>query len=397
MSIIKSAIGFSSEKEPAQAANEAVSEAKKKLNEERIDLALVFATSSLSVPSLTKSLYLLLGDIPIIGCSCPAVISRGGIFKNGVAILLINLPQEIYINAAAVKEISKRGALEAGEELGERLLYGSQDIRRDLSIIFSDAFTRDGAQLIAGLQEKLGTSFPLIGSSNSDYLRLMRTFLFFKQDIINDAACGVLFGGKLSFGLGIKHGWQPIGKPREVTKSKDNFVFEIDGKSAVSLYQDYFGYDLEKLKKELKHISILYPLGIYLAGEEEYLLRNILAIERGGTLVFQGDIPENSRVRLMIATEEACISAAQQAINEAKKGLFGKPISFIIILDSLSRYILLGRDAHKEIEAIKENIDESVPLIGFYTYGEQAPLTAIDYKGKTYFHNHTITALAIGG
>ena len=72
-------------------------------------------------------------------------------------------------------------------------------------------------------------------------------------------------------------------------------------------------------------------------------------------------------------------------------------MSFAFVFDSVSRYILLGRQANKELEIIKEGLGNDTPIIGIYTYGEQAPLRAIKYQGKTYFHNQTITILGIEG
>ena len=197
--------------------------------------------------------------------------------------------------------------------------------------------------------------------------------------------------------MGIKHGWKPLGKPHHVTRSRGNIVYEIDGAPAVKLYEDYLACDLNTLRKELKRISILYPIGVYLPGEEEYILRNILAIEDNGSLIFQGNVPEEDLIRLMIGTKESCLSAVYQALDEAKKGLFGRMGKFVFIFDSASRYILLGRQADKELEIIKKGLDKDTSIIGLYTYGEQAPLRAINYQGRAYFHNQTITILAMGG
>jgi len=141
----------------------------------------------------------------------------------------------------------------------------------------------------------------------------------------------------------------------------------------------------------------LYPIGIYLPGEEEYLLRNILSIEEDGALVFQGDVPQDSQIRLMIGTKESCLTATQQAIDEVKNGLGNHACDFVFVFDSVSRYILLGRQANKELEIIKEKLGKDIPIIGIYTYGEQAPLRAVNYQGRVYFHNQTIAILGIGG
>ena len=340
---------------------------------------------------------LLLGAVPILGCSGFAIISNQGTFKYGLIIMLLSLPEDIHYNVAAVKEISAKSAAGAGEELGEKLVYGFQGVRRDISVIFSDGLLQDGSGLINGLQTKLGHSFPLVGASASDNLALQKTYLYFKQEIMHDAACGILFGGKLSFGLGVKHGWKPLGKPRHATKTKDNIVYEINDAPAVKIYEEYLAKNIQELRKDLKRISIFYPIGIYLPGEEEYLLRNILSIEDDGALVFQGNVPRDSRIRLMVGAKETCLAATQQAADDVKAGLAGQSINFALVFDSISRYILLGRQVNKEMEIIRKALSKDIPLIGLYTYGEQAPLRAISYLGKTYFHNQTITVLGFSG
>ena len=44
----------------------------------------------------------------------------------------------------------------------------------------------------------------------------------------------------------------------------------------------------------------------------------------------------------------------------------------------------------------KEAFGENTPLIGIYTYGEQAPLKSISYLGQTHFHNQSVGILAVG-
>jgi len=247
------------------------------------------------------------------------------------------------------------------------------------------------------MQEQLGTSFPLLGACSSNNLGISQSCLYFNKTVFKDGAQGILLGGKLNFGIGIKHGWQPLGKPRRVTKSQANVVHEIDGSAAARFYEEYFAFNTNELKKELNHISVLYPIGIHLSGEKEYLLRNIISIEKDGSLIVQGDVPEGSEIRLMIGTKESCLAATRQALNEVKTRLQGMNLSFLLVFNSISRYILLGKSAHEELEIIKEAVGSDVPIIGLYTYGELAPLTAINYRGRSYLHNQTIAILAIGG
>lgn len=394
-------LGFSSAKEIGLAAQEALSSAKIELAGSA-DLAIVFSSSDMASNSLLKAISGLLPDVPIIGSSSTIIISDSGLSKHGVIILLLSFSEGVYFNTAVTRGLTLRANL-AGEELGDKLLYGFKDVRRSLGLVFSDALTEVSSDFIFGLQERLGKSFPLAGASASEGMPL-KSQLFFGDSISNDACVGVLWGGKFNFGLGIKHGWKPLGKPHTVTKANGNIVDEIDGKPAVKFYQDYLGCDLARLKKVLKQVSIFYPIGLNLAGEAEYLLRNILSIENNGAIRFQGDVPQSSTIRLMIGTKETCLEATRIAAVEARNSMpeihgtesEGKKRKIALVFSSISRYMLLKRDAAKELAIIKEALGPDIAIVGLYTHGELAPLRAINYRGQVYFHNQAITVLIIG-
>lgn len=390
-------IGLSIEHDTDKAVKEAVQQAKSALPKEKIDLAVVFSSVDFAHPHAIKTISNLLRPVPLIGCSGAGVISNNGIFRNGLGIMLLSLPKTISFNTAFVKGVRLKTALKAGDELGQKLLSGFQGARRDLGIIFSDGLLQESSGIVYGLQERLGRSFPVLGALASDNLRYLKTYVYFNQELANDAVCGIIFGGKLNFAWGRKHGWKPLGKPHRVTRATGNIVYEIDNSPAASVYEEYVGAGLGRLKKNLKRLSIFYPLGIQIAEEEEYMLRNIRSIEGDGALIFQGDVPQDSIIRLMIGTKESCLSATHQAIEEAKKGLAQKKMDFAFIFDSVSRCILLGRDANKELEIIKEGLGSDTPLLGVYTYGEEAPLKGTNYRGKTYFHSQTVTILGFQG
>jgi len=390
-------LGFSKNSDHIQATNEAVGQAIVGLGKARGDLAIIFTTIEFAHPLVLKIANNLLGGIPIVGCSSLGIITNNGIFKHGFAILLISLNPQIFLNLALVKDVNKKTPIAAGRELGEKLLYGCKDVRRNLSLIFSDGLISDGTSLINGLQENLGRSFPLIGASASDNSAYAKTFQYFNKDVLTDSCCGMLFGGKINFGFGIKHGWKALGKIRYVTRAEGNIIKEINGEPAVKLYEDYFAKDALELAKELRRISIFYPIGIYLQGEKEYLLRNIISIKDDGSLVTQGDIPQDSPIRLMIGTKDSCLAAAVTSCEEAKKNLGAQKTKLVMVFDSASRFTLLGRHCSRELEIVKAVFGEKTPLIGIYTYGEQAPLKSINYLGRSYFHNQSINVLAIGG
>lgn len=393
---IEVSIGISSEKNPLYAAELAARQALLNLKKGRLSLAIVFSSIEFARQEVLAAIADIVDPAPLVGCSSLAVISSQGILKYGILIALFSLPEDVYLNTACSEEAASKTSLEAGRELGDKLLYGFRNIRRDCALLFSDGMMRDGNRMLEGLQERLGISFPLLGGSASDDFAFKKTYIYFNRKVLDAGACGIIWGGKLNFGLGIRHGWKPLGKPRSVTKSAGNIVYEIDGESATNVYEEYFARDLSGLQRDSKKISTLYPIGIYLPEEKGYLLRNITSIENNGSLVFQGNVPQGSQIRLMIGTNESCLDASKEALEEAGKALAGRKIDFLLVFESASRYRLLGRDTAKELQLIAEKLGKDTPVFGIYTYGEQAPLRSIDYQGRAYFHNQTVALFAAG-
>jgi len=395
---INTGIGISKNRDALQAAGEAIHQARMNLLSDKIDLALVFTSNDLAHSTVLKTIRNSLPEeTPICGAASLAIITNEEeVLKHGMIVVLFSFPETIYFNPAFIENISMKTPFSAGEELGDKLSFGFKNIRRDFGVIFSDGLIRDASAFLSGLQGKLGSSFPLAGGCASDNLKLHKTYIYYDNSMPSDSACGLIFGGKLNFGIGIKHGWKPLGKMRLITNSNANVVYEIDNQPAAKIYEEYFSLNLNQLRKELKRISILYPIGIFLEGEDEYLLRNLLAIDESGALIFQGSVPQESSIRLMIGSKESCLDATRQAAEEVKKIFLGRNINFVLIFNSASRYTLLRREAEKEVHIIKEVLGKNTPVAGFYTFGEQAPLKSINYQGKSYFHNQSITILGIG-
>jgi hypothetical protein len=402
-------IGISLEKNPILAGKEAARLAKTNMRQGKIDLAFVFACTNLSYITLLKTIAASLQDAPILGCSSSSILCNQGVFKQGVAIMALGFPEGSGFKIACVKDIKNKGGINAGGDLGGRLLHNWPNIQRILSVVFSNAAIKDSAGLLYGLQERLGTTFPLAGSYVGDNLAGLRNYIYFNQELNSDACAGILLGGRLNFGLGIRHGWKPLGKPHLISASKDNTVYSIDDKPAAELYQEYLGYNLARLKRELKFISAFYPLGITAQGQQECLLRSIEGIENDGSLLLRGNIPKGSAVRLMIGTKETCLDAAKRAAEQAKKNIFdfttepGKDSKreptrrFALVFNSVSRQQLLRTDTKKEMAAVQERLGKDIPFIGVGTYAELAPLAMGGYRGKVYLYSQTINILTVEG
>jgi hypothetical protein len=399
-------IGLSLEENSVLATEEAIRQAQANLrHSSKINLGLLFNSYDFSPAVVAKTFNGILSDVPLFGASGPVVISEQGIFKHGMVLLLLGFPDGVYCNTAAALEINEKNPFAGGKELAEKLIPGFKHISRNLGLLFFDRLIDGGPHFIAGLQENLGKSFPCIGASFSGIQHEpSRSSLYLNNEVLNNSCAGIIWGGKIALGIGIKHGWKPLGKPHLVSSTVGNIVNSIDKKPAVELYEEYLGYDSAKLKKYLKKLSVSYPIGVFVPDEKEYLLRNVVAVDDRGALICQGTIPEGSTIRLMISTQETCLDAITQAIKEAKNNLEQAPLKpgiatnsrFAIVFSSISRYNLLRRDVKKELDFIREGLGQ-IPFLGIYTYAELAPLMTGGYRGQAYLHNQDFSVLIFEG
>ncbi|MDD2689290.1 MAG: FIST N-terminal domain-containing protein, partial [Candidatus Omnitrophica bacterium] len=200
-------LGFSTAKNSVLAAQEATRLAKMNMKE-KIDLAVAFSSTDISSTNLLNTIATSLGtEVPLIGLSGLAIISNQSISTHGLVLLLLKFPEGVHFNTAYTKDVNERSTL-AGEEMGEKLLYGFQDIPRALAMIFSDGLIEAGSNFIYGLQERLGRSFPVTGASAPDSV-FLKSHLYFNREVSTNGCAGILWGGKLNFSLGIKHGSKP--------------------------------------------------------------------------------------------------------------------------------------------------------------------------------------------
>lgn len=387
-------IGFSEKKDPFLAGSEAAKLALYQLHHRDITLAILFSTIHFADKRLLEGIIYTLGNIKIIGCTGAAIISSQGITKYGVGLMLLS-SDKIKFGAAHTPDINTLGARESGEKFAQHALRNLSTTQKDLALIFSDGLVENGSELLRGIKGILGLSFPIFGASSADNFRFYKTFQYFNHEVLTNSIAGAVFAGENIFGMGLRHGWKPLGRPHTITEVKGNVIKKIEGKPAVSIYEEYFAKSRGEIKNNLIRISIYYPLGLYVPGEAEYLLRNAIRVDSDGGLVCQGDAAEGNEVRLMMGTKEWTLDAATEAAQEAKNALQDMTIKGALVFESISRHKLLGRLTEQELSRIKEVLGD-VPLLGISTYGEQAPLKSVEHYGETYFHNETLAILTIG-
>ncbi len=330
----------------------------------------------------------------LVGCSTAGEITTEGPAKHhSVAVMAIKAGGLSLF--AGVGEHIVDGATEAGKAVADAVKNQAPNGKLDAFVMLPDVLVGNGADIVRGVLQGLGAHFPVVGGAAGDDFEFKKTYQYLNEKVYSGAVVGLGISGDFKMGIGVKHGWIPVGTPMRVTKSTGSVLHELDGAPAIKIYEDYFGADnLEELRTQtLAKLAITYPLGMKVAGSDELLIRDPLTVDANGSITCAAEIPEGAEVRLMIGSREEAIKVAKEAAMLAVANLKGSAPKAVLIFNCIARSKLFGERSGEEISAIQEAVGRDTPLIGFYTYGEQAPLGGevrnIE-KCNPAFHNETV-------
>jgi hypothetical protein len=344
------------------------------------DLALVF-WSDTDEETVAASVRALRSSCPraiILGCSTGGVISGRTFLENTVSATLVSFADTRL--KSAVARLQDHADVRALSRTLAESLFAPELMH---VFVLSDGLAINGCALASGLAEFLPSTVKITGGLAADGERFEHTSILHETQILSaGVACLGFYGENLEIGQGSRGGWVPFGPERLVTESHDNVLLELDGESALELYEHYLG----KHAKNLPASGHLFPLHLREAGGSNWVVRTILGLDRQkSALFFGGEIPRGATVRLMRGNMDNLLDGAQEAARQAR--LDGDN-ALAILVSCVGRKMLLKQFVEEEIEVVAQNLEPGTVLTGFYSYGEIAG----DETGESCcLHNQTMT------
>ncbi|MDP3661651.1 MAG: FIST N-terminal domain-containing protein [bacterium] len=397
---IKAGVGLAEGDDSYAIGANAAQDAVDNLGDSDPNAVIVFASVRYDQAKMLAGVRSVSKNALLVGCSTAGEITTDGPAKrHSVAVMALKTDGINWY--AGVGENIAEGARVAGARAAEAVATQAPGKKLDAFIMLPDVLVGNGADIVRGVLDTLGPHFPVVGGAAGDDFEFKKTFQYLNDIVYSGAVIGLGLQGSFKMGIGVKHGWIPVGAPKKVTKSNGAVLHELDGKPAIRIYEDYFGAERAKeLKTEaLAKLAITYPLGMQVEGSDELLIRDPITVDENGSITCAAEIPEGSEIRLMIGSREEAVKVAKQAAKHAMRELGVATPKAVIIFNCIARSKLFGERRGDEINAIQEVVGKSTPLIGFYTYGEQAPLGGevrnID-KCNPAFHNETVVICVLG-
>ena len=312
-------------------------------------------------------------------CSTSGEIYEDKVFDDSVSLIAVEFAHT-QVKTASVMMKDYQNSFDAGAALMAQL------DKENLAYVcvLSDGAMVNGSDLVSSFNTNKKAELLITGGLAADGMNFTSTLVGLnnipQQGMIVAVA---LYGAKLKVQHGSKGGWEMFGLEKTVTKSEANVLYEIDGKSALSIYKRYLGEEAEHLPGS----ALMYPLNITFPETGEQVVRTVLNInEEEGSMTFAGNIPVGVKVKFMKANFDKITNAASEAAAQS----IAEDVmpQFALLISCVGRKsILLSRTA-EEVESVDEMFQHQTLLSGFYSYGEIAP---VEHGVQCQIHNQTMT------
>lgn len=329
-----------------------------------------------------SSLKALYPDAHIVGCS-----SSGNILGDRLSTSDM-VASAVSFDAARVElSIQDFDADDDQVQVGQQLIDNLP--KEDLKHVFilSDGLNMNGSSLAKGANEALDYSIPITGGLAGDGTAFEETWVIANEAAKQNRIVAVgFYGDTISVKSGCFAGWEEFGVMRNITRSTDNVVYEIDGIPALELYKKYLG----EYANDLPGSGLRFPISIKMNEEDMPIVRTLLAVdEEAQSLTFAGDVPEGALARLMKTDIDGLIDGAHTAAEHTEANIDKEQAALGLVVSCVGRRLVLNQITDEELESISDVLGENVDLVGFYSYGELAPFS--NEMLSCQLHNQTLT------
>lgn len=317
----------------------------------------------------------------LIGCSTSGEIIDTSVFDDTIVATAVAFDKTKVVSHSVLIPTAE-GSRSAGEELIK--MFDQEGLKH--VFVLSDGLNVNGSQLVKGMRNALPAGVSVTGGLAGDGSNFAETVVI-NNDInaVKNVVSAIgFYGDSLEISYGSFGGWDSFGMDRMVTKSKDNILFEIDGKPALELYKSFLGDQAQHLPSS----GLLFPLSLKVDEKQTAVVRTILSVnEEEQSLTFAGDIPQGASVRLMKANMDRLIDGAITAAETSINGTSGQPV-LAILISCVGRKLVLKQMVEEEVEGVKDILGANTAITGFYSYGEISPFS-VDKPCE--LHNQTMT------
>lgn len=385
--MLYAAIGHSEDVDTESALEEVLEQCRESIAGREPTAGLLFAGIDSEHQELLDGIHAAWPGIQLIGCTTDGEISSRLGFQEDSVTLMVFGSDGVEITAGVGRQLSRDITAACRQAVLEA--RSKTKLAPALCITTPESMTASGHQVLTELKAAIGTDVPIVGATAGDQFRFEKTVQYCGTEVLSDALPLLLFSGPLVYAFGVASGWKPIGEPGCVTRSEGATVYEIDNAPAMEFYRKYLGADA-KPSGECP-LAVLDENGCI-----QYLRAPVgVSIDATAEISYFGNVPQGETVQITVADREAILDGCRESVEKARQNYpVGKQPEAAVFFSCAARKMLLGTRAGEEYEIIQSTVRESIPMCGFYGYGEIGPTKS--GSSDSSFHNETFISLLLG-
>lgn len=325
--------------------------------------------------------------IELVGCTTGGEFSSDFGFSDDSVNVILFCSDTIDIRAGVGRQASGDPALAAESAL--RQAREGQSGPEKLCIVFPEGIVASPEAVVRTLNRMLTPQCPVFGGVPSRHYEIPApTLQFFRNEVLEDAVPLLLFSGPLRHYFSISNSWKPIGMKATVTESREYEIRRIGDKRALDFYRYYLGAH--------RYPALEFPLAVYDQGDTgHFYIRSPGDYdENQGSIFFSGSIAPGTAVQLTEVTRERILADTHASLLKPERPdrADWKP-AVALAFSCATRKQILGTRTPEELEILVKLLPPRLPICGFYTFGELAPLHPGDISR---LHNCTLVTLLLG-
>jgi len=344
------------------------------------EVVFLFSSIHYALPDLLEGLYDGLDNdkVVVVGNSGDGCFGSEGVLDYGVAALAMNSDGAVRWRLERIGELNDGlDAQLAG--LLERLAGGGET--PCLAYLVSD-FRVDVGALEASLHER--ARFPIVGGLAMDDRRGQSCFLYINREVVSDALVVLAAYGDLRFSIAVANTQRRVGRAARIESAEGNQIHRIDGMSAADFIERETGKPV--LQSDRGVLSV--KTGGHEAADEQRLRSIMLsAAPASGSLGFFGGVHAGDTIQVCQANS-ALMVEEMQAIGTALHAR-ELPAAGALVISCTGRKAFLGALIEREVGELKNAFAATLPLAGFPSRGEIAPLARGSGYTANLYHNMT--------
>jgi len=379
--------GMSQVPDSAQVGQEAARMAMDLLgHDESVAWTLAFCGGRHDSEAVLQGLREQLGEVKIVGGAAVGTITNSAIGYTGYECAVAAFPSSIPEPAILVAGGLDAGEIETGRQLGTRLRDSADE--GDTVLLFYDSVRAGpppvlyvGSRLLDGLYEGLaGKHLSLIGAGTVGDFQMTKSYVFDAQQGVKHTAVAVVLPSVLRSHTTIMHGCIPVSSFLEITRIDGPVVYELNGRPTMDVLMEMLGQEQSTLAEG--NLSLVVTLGekhgdLFAPYDESaYVNRLIISSnpEDGSVTLFEADFQVGTKIQIMSRDNQMMVESVHNRTRELLSSLGGVAPIFAFYIDCAGRACAFSGAEVEEASALQAELGQQIPLLGFYSGVEIAPL-----------------------